>query len=83
MSGFVCWGPDYEDDPGEAAPDGNRPRDVLSVEGAAEAYAERLYDDGDPFEEVVVMVRDIDGIVHRVKVTVSWSPTFYADAEKA
>jgi hypothetical protein len=80
-SHFVCWDPDGQDDPGDDAPERNKIAGVLCVEGAAEVYAERLHGDGDPFDEVVVMVRDLDGLIHRVMVTVDWSPEFYATTE--
>jgi hypothetical protein len=81
LIGFVCWRKDNEDDPGAEPPRRNRVLDVLSVEGAAEQYAERVHADCDYFEEAIIMVRDPEGQVHTVTVTVEYSPTFYAEVQ--
>lgn len=81
MVGFVCWDPMNEDEPGPEPERRNIIQGVVNAEGAAEVYAERCLEDGDPFDEISIEVRDPDGRTHTVKVTVDYSPVFYAEEQ--
>lgn len=74
---YVCWDPDMEDDPGLNPPASNIIETAYDAEAAAAEYAEREWDNGDPYDSATFSVRDQSGIVHVVEVTVDYSPNFY------
>lgn len=77
-NGFVCWNAEGEDDPGENPKRRNVVLDCLSIEGAAEQYADRIWADNDSPDEMTLMVRDPDGRVHKVSVQAEPTITFSA-----
>lgn len=79
MSAFVCWDPMSEGEPGAEPDKSNQVPGARSVDDAAEMYAERCMDGNDPFDSITLKVRDPRGETHTVKVTVDYSPTFYAE----
>lgn len=78
---YVCWWKGQDDAP-DATPDASHVVEDWGVEGAAEEYAEKCYDNaGEHMDEMTIMVRDALGVVHEVTVTVEFSPTFSGTAK--
>lgn len=73
---YACWDAEGDEDPGESP----SPRQVVedySVEGAAEEYAERCYNNsGEWVDSIAISVRDASGKVHVVDVTMEAVPSF-------
>lgn len=73
---YVCWEPASEGDPGVSPSPGQIVENAYDVEDAAAEYAEREWGNTDPYETTTVNVRDSNGMVHAVEVTVEYEPTF-------